>query len=96
MSPENWKERISHILLAIQEIQDFTDGIDFESFDKDEKTIRAVEMNFVIIDESASRIPEEIEKKYSNIPLASHASDAKSNCARLFFCRQSSFVGHHL
>ena len=68
MSAENWKERISHILLAIQEIQDFTEGMDFETFDHDEKTIRAVEMNFVIIGESASHIPEEIEEKYAQIP----------------------------
>ena len=56
MSPENVKERISHILLAIQEIQDFTHDMDFETFNEDEKTIRAVEMNFIIIGESATQI----------------------------------------
>ena len=68
MSPENWKERISHILLAIEEIQSFTHGMDFETFDKDDKTIRAVEMNFIIIGESAARIPNTIEEKYPHIP----------------------------
>jgi uncharacterized protein with HEPN domain len=40
MSPENWKERISHIVLAIEEIQSFTHGMDFEAVDKDDKTMR--------------------------------------------------------
>ena len=68
MLPKNWKERISHILLAIQEIQDFTEGMDFETFAKDEKTIRAVEMNFIIIGESAAQLSDEIEEKFPHIP----------------------------
>jgi len=42
--------------------------MDFESFREDEKAIRAVEMNFIIIGEAAGRIPEAIEEKYSAIP----------------------------
>ena len=68
MSPEDWKERISHILLAIEEIQSFTRGMDFETFNEDDKTIRAVEMNFIIIGESATHIPDTIEEKYPQIP----------------------------
>ena len=68
MSPENVKERISHILLAIQEIQDFTQDMDFETFNEDDQTIRAVEMNFIIIGESATQISDEVEDMYPHIP----------------------------
>lgn len=68
MSPRDWKDRIRDILDAIAEIQDFTRGMDFEGFKKDDKSIRAVEMNFIIIGEAANQIPEEIEEKYSYIP----------------------------
>ena len=67
MSPK-WKERVLHILEAIAEIQDFTKGMNFEAFCEDEKTIRAVEMNFIIIGESASQISGEVEDKYPHIP----------------------------
>ena len=42
--------------------------MDFETFKGDDKSIRAVEMNFIIIGEAANQIPEEIEEKYSAIP----------------------------
>lgn len=68
MSPRDWRDRIRDILDAIAEIQRFTRGLDYESFREDDKSIRAVEMNFIIIGEAANQIPEEIEEKYSAIP----------------------------
>ncbi|MCX6057278.1 MAG: DUF86 domain-containing protein [Chloroflexi bacterium] len=68
MSPRDWRERIRDILDAIAEIQQFTLGMDFESFKVDDKSIRAVEMNFIIIGEAANQIPEEVEEKYTAIP----------------------------
>jgi uncharacterized protein with HEPN domain len=68
VSPRNWKDRILDILDAIAEIQKFTKGMDFESFKDDDKSVRAVEMNFIIIGEAANQIPEEIEEKYTTIP----------------------------
>ena len=68
MSPRGWQDRIRDILDAIAEIQKFTHGMDFETFKGDDKSIRAVEMNFIIIGEAANQIPEEIEEKYSVIP----------------------------
>jgi uncharacterized protein with HEPN domain len=68
MSPRNWKDRIQDILKAISEIQAFTLGMDFETFQSDDKTIRAVEMNLIIIGEAASQIPDEVEDAYSQIP----------------------------
>ncbi len=42
--------------------------MDFDTFREDDKTIRAVEMNFIIIGESASQIPEEIIELHPDIP----------------------------
>lgn len=68
MSSRDWRDRIRDILDAIAEIQKFTRGMDYESFKDDDKAVRAVEMNFIIIGEAANQIPEEIEEKYTAIP----------------------------
>ncbi len=68
MSPRNWKDRVRDILDAIAEIQKFTHGMDYEDFHEDDKAVRAVEMNFIIIGEAANQIPEEIEEQYAAIP----------------------------
>lgn len=68
MSPRDWQDRIRDILDAIAEIQQFTNEMDFDTFREDDKTIRAVEMNFIIIGESASQIPEEIIELHPDIP----------------------------
>jgi uncharacterized protein with HEPN domain len=68
MSPRDWRDRIRDILDAIAEIQKFTRGMDYESFRDDDKSIRAVEMNFIIIGEAANQISEEVEEKYPSIP----------------------------
>ena len=68
MSPRDWQERIRDILEAITEIQNFTDGMDFDTFREDARTVRAVEMNFIVIGESANQIPAAVEEKYPDIP----------------------------
>ena len=68
MSPRDWRDRIRDILDAIAEIQQFTRGMDYASFKEDDKSVRAVEMNFIIIGEAANQIPEEVEEKYTAIP----------------------------
>ena len=68
MSPRDWRDRIRDILDAIAEIQEFTRGVNYETFKDDDKSIRAVEMNFIIIGEAANQIPDEIEEKYIAIP----------------------------
>ena len=66
MSPREWRDRIRDILDAIAEIQRFTENMDYVSFKADDQSIRAVEMNFIIIGEAASQIPKRSKK---NIPL---------------------------
>lgn len=61
MSPRGWRHRIRDILDVIAEIQKFTRNMDYETFKDDDKSIRAVEMNFIIIGEAANQIPDEVE-----------------------------------
>jgi uncharacterized protein with HEPN domain len=68
VSARNFQQRIRDILAAIAEIQSFTQSMDFDTFRDDERTIRAVEMDFIIIGESANQISAEIEEKYLDIP----------------------------
>jgi len=68
MSPRDWHDRIRDILDENAEIQRFTQGMDYETFKQDDKSIRAVEMNFIIIGEAANQIPEEVEEKHAKIP----------------------------
>ena len=63
---------ISHffedILEAIEAIERFTREMDFEQFQSDDKTIRAVEREFEIIGEAVKKIPEEITTDYPTTP----------------------------
>lgn len=62
MSSRSWKDRIEDILDAIAEIQSFTEAMDFEQFDADQKTVKAVALNFIVIGEAATHVPDEIAK----------------------------------
>jgi uncharacterized protein with HEPN domain len=68
MSLRAWQERVRDILQAIEEIRRFTNGMDFEAFQSDDKTIRAVEMNLIIIGEAAGQIPDDVQEAHSQIP----------------------------
>ena len=56
------------MLDAAKEIQTFVQGMDFETFKDDIKTIRSVELNFIIIGEAAALIPREVQVAHSKIP----------------------------
>ena len=68
MSSRHWRERIQDILEAIAEIQAFTQSMDFDGFRQDQKTVRAVEMNFIIIGEAATSLPDEVEELAPDVP----------------------------
>jgi uncharacterized protein with HEPN domain len=55
MSPRKWVVRIQDIIDAIHEIKSFINEMTFQEFVSDTKTIRAVELNFIIIDRSCLR-----------------------------------------
>jgi uncharacterized protein with HEPN domain len=68
VSPRDRKDRIRDILDAIAEIQDFVQGTDFDSFCADARTLRAVELDLIIIGKAANGIPCEVEEQHPKIP----------------------------
>jgi uncharacterized protein with HEPN domain len=68
MSPRNWRERIQDIIDSAREIQSFIGGYTLERFRQDVKTIRAVELNFIIIGEAVSGIPDEVQDAHPEVP----------------------------
>jgi len=68
MSPRRWKHRITDILESIKKIQNYVDDMEFDDFQKDEKTIDAVIRNFIVIGEAARNVPDDISAEYPNIP----------------------------
>lgn len=68
MSTRGWDERVKDILDAIDEIDMFTAGMERETFQVDFKTVRAAELNLIIIGEAASGIPDDIQEKQLDIP----------------------------
>jgi uncharacterized protein with HEPN domain len=68
MSRRLWKHRITDIIDSIKKIQKYVEQVEFEDFQRDEKTIDAVIRNFIVIGEAARHIPGDISAKYPNIP----------------------------
>ena len=56
------------ILDALEKINNFTVGLDFERFAKDDKTTFAVIRALEIIGEAARKIPKSIRSRYPNVP----------------------------
>jgi len=53
---------------ALEKIEDFTIGLDFEAFVKDNKTTFAVIRALEIIGEAARKIPKSIRSRYPDVP----------------------------
>ena len=68
MSRRLWKHRIADIIDPIKKIQTYVQQMEFEDFQRGEKTIDAVIRNFILIGESARHFPDDISAKYPNIP----------------------------
>ena len=66
-SVRNYRLYIKDINDAIKKIFTYSEGISFEKFAKDEKTIDAVVRNFEIIGEATRQLPQEIKNKYREV-----------------------------
>ena len=55
---------IADILESCHKILQYTEGLTYDDFLKDSRTIDAVIRNFEIIGEAANRLPEEFKEKY--------------------------------
>jgi uncharacterized protein with HEPN domain len=68
VSLRDWKDRVQDILDAIAEIRSFTNGMDFQAFANDAKTLKAVELDFIVIGEAANQIPDKVEGGNPQVP----------------------------
>lgn len=64
----DYRDSLVDILNAIRDIDDFVEGMDFESFVKDREKLYATVYCLQVIGEAVKNIPEEIREKYQEIP----------------------------
>jgi uncharacterized protein with HEPN domain len=65
---DQWIFRIRHIAEAIERIVEYTKSLTCAEFVENRMVREAVERNFEIIGEAASKTPSEIQEKYRDIP----------------------------
>lgn len=59
---------LQDIVAAIESIEEFTQGTDLAAFQADDKTASAVIRKFEVIGEAAKGIPEDIRRRYPEVP----------------------------
>ena len=73
MTPRQVEDYLQDILEAINAAQQFIAGMDFETFEDDQKTIFAVTRAIEIIGEATKNIPQPLRDQYPKIPWKSIA-----------------------
>lgn len=64
---------LDDILESVEKIRRFTEGMSYEEFVDDPKTVDAVLRNFEVIGEAAKNVPDDIRKEYSDVPWSEMA-----------------------
>jgi uncharacterized protein with HEPN domain len=59
---------VEDILEAIEKVQRYTEGMAYEDFIEDEKTVDAVLRNLEIIGEAVKNLPSEFKEKHPDVP----------------------------
>ena len=59
---------LDDILTAIKDVEEFTRGMNYDTFAEDKKTINAVIRSLEILGEAAKRIPTSFRQKHPDIP----------------------------
>ncbi len=70
MPSRSWKLRIRDIVDAVRTILGYVEGMTFDDFVADQRTMDAVVRRITIIGEAAARVPEVVCEKYPHIPWA--------------------------
>ena len=73
-----------HIQLAIQEIENFSQGITWEDFLRNREKQSAIERQLEIIGEAVKNLPEDFKNKYQEIPWRDIAS-MRDNLIHVYF-----------
>lgn len=64
----NYSMYLDDIILSMSRIAEYIEGLSFDQFKKDYKTVDAVIRNFEIIGEAANKVPDTIKEKYPEVP----------------------------
>jgi uncharacterized protein with HEPN domain len=67
MSERNAELLLADMLESAAKIEEYTSGMNYESFIQDSKTVDAVVRNFEIIGEAAGRMPEDFKDAHAQI-----------------------------
>ena len=68
MKKRDFRDYLQDILDAVNDIEVFVDGMSFEQFTKDKKTLNAVVRSIEIIGEASKNIPDSLKAKYRELP----------------------------
>ncbi|WXG47225.1 MAG: DUF86 domain-containing protein [Candidatus Atabeyarchaeum deiterrae] len=68
MRPKDYGFYLEDILGAIEKIERYIEGVTFEHFSQDGKTVDAVLRNLEIIGEATKMIPEKMRSRFPSIP----------------------------
>lgn len=63
-----YSDYLRDVVDAINDIENFIKGMDFDAFEKDRKTINAVVRSLEVIGEAVKKLPENITNEYLEIP----------------------------
>jgi len=67
-SQRKYRDYLMDMVYAAEKAESFIQGMDFDAFQKDEKTIWAVLKALEIIGEAAKNNPQQVSKRYLDIP----------------------------
>lgn len=64
---------VDDICEAIEKIEQYTDGMNYEEFVGNERTVDAVLRNFEVLGEAAKNVPERTRREHSDVPWSEMA-----------------------
>ena len=64
----DYRDHLEDILASLDETREFTEGMSFEAFTQDRKTVNAVIRSLEVIGEAAKHIPENLRAKAPGVP----------------------------
>lgn len=68
MRSRDYRDYVKDIIDSIDEMKNFINGMNFEAFAKDKKTINAVVRSIEVIGEAAKKIPKTLRDKHPDVP----------------------------
>jgi len=71
--PRDWRIRVEDIIEAASAIAGYVQGLTYEAFAEDRKTVDAVVRNLEVIGEAARHVPDDVRARFPELPWADMA-----------------------